>query len=100
MESGGGVTEHTLTFSDVTVTVDGASVTSPYTLTKDCTIVAASPVGDKFTRYGLVCNGTQYDGKTSPTISITSEDITISYYVYDSEPTISDGAVLTINYTA
>lgn len=99
MESGGGVTEHTLTFSDVTVTVDGASVTSPYALTKDCTIVAAAPPSDKFTKYGLTCNGKQYIGGPSQ-ISIMNEDITVSYYVSEEEASMDDSTVLTINYTA
>lgn len=88
MDSGrGGVTEHTLTFSDVTVTVDGASVTSPYTLTKDCTIVATTSTapyininGSSVTSYG-------------ETISISKSDIKILGHKGDTERSV------TINYT-
>lgn len=84
----------------MTVTVDGVSVTSPYTLTRDCTIDINAPVSDKFTKYGIVCNGKQYDIGTKPSISITNEDITISYYVYDGEASAVDQSGLIINYTA
>lgn len=93
------VTEHTLTFSGVTVTVDGASVTSPYTLTKDCTIVATGPISDKFTKYGLVCNETLYTAGTTSQISIANTDIKISYYIDDEWASV-DTTTLTINYTA
>ena len=61
----GGVTEHTLTFSGVTVTVDGASVTSPYTLAKDCTIVAETPAPGKPT-----------PSTPSPMITVNNQQIT------------------------
>lgn len=66
---------HTLTFSGyVSVSVDGQSVTSPYTLTKSCTIRITNT---KDTDFGIVINGTQYVFGTS-TIDLADSDIVIS----------------------
>ena len=103
MDSGGGVTEHTLTFSDLdSLTVNGSTVTSPYTLQNGDVIVATSPVGDKWNGYAIICNGELYktDG-TPPSISITNEDIVLSCTTYAYvDPTAAEAYVLTINYTA
>lgn len=103
MDSGGGVTEHTLTFSDLdSLTVNGSTVTSPYTLQNGDVIVATSPVGDKWNGYAIICNGELYktDG-TPPSISITNEDIVLSCTTYAyTDPTFEEAYVLTINYTA
>lgn len=98
----GGVTEHTLTFSGVTVTVDGADVTSPYTLQNGDVIVATSPVGDKWNGYAIICNGELYKTNSTPSsISITNEDIVLSCTTYAyTDPTFPEEYVLTINYTA
>lgn len=85
---------HTLTFSGVSVTVDGVAVTSPYTLTNSCTIVAEL-TADKPTPSTpppeLIVNGEQYAVDT--TIDISNSDITIKGYKGDT------GVVVTINYT-
>lgn len=65
----GGVTGHTLTFTGVTVTVDGVAVTSPYTLNKNCTIVASSDIG-------VSVNGdTSID---TPTMTLSDTDIVLA----------------------
>ena len=99
-KQGGGVTEHTLTFNNLdslTVTVDGASVTSPYTLTKDCTIVA-------------YVKAVLEPGLNSPTITINEELVTITTHTATVNINNSDvsifatkgdtGIEVTINYTA
>lgn len=99
-ETRGGVTEHTLTWNSLdtlTVTVDGASVTSPYTLTKDCTIVAAVVA-------------TMAPGLNSPTITVNDELVTITGHTATVNINNSDvsiyatkgdtGIEVTINYTA
>lgn len=66
---------HTLTFSGyVSVSVDGQSVTSPYTLTKSCTIRITNT---KDTDFGIDINGTQYVFGTT-TIDLADSDIVIS----------------------
>ena len=99
----GGVTEHTLTFSGLdSLTVNGSTVTSPYTLQNGDVIVATSPVGDKWNGYAIICNGELYktDG-TPPSISITNEDIALSCTTYAyTDPVLPEAYVLTINYTA
>ena len=91
MDSCGGVTEHTLTFSGgVTVTVDGASVTSPYTLTKDCTIEANYTLEDG----AVIVNGTSYSQST--TLNLSDTDISISGVDGSCSEFITDS----INYTA
>lgn len=85
---------HTLTFSGVTVTVDGAAVTSPYTLTNSCTIVAELTADKPIPTTPppeLIVNGEQYALDT--TIDISNSDITIKGYKGDT------GVVVTINYT-
>ena len=86
----GGVSSHTLTFSGVTVTVDGTSVTSPYTLTKNCTIRVISSDID----FGVKVNGVPYG--QSETISLSQVDITVGGRV----PSMGSQVVVTINYTA
>lgn len=96
MDSGGGVTEHTLTFSDVTVTVDGASVTSPYTLTKDCTIdVNVSQDSSGLFDSQLTINDTKYLSDASPlSLDLSQTDIDIIAIS-------GNGSIeATINYTA
>ena len=95
----GGVTDHTLTWNSLdtlTVTVDGAFVTSPYTLTKDCTIVAT-------------VKATMEPGLNSPTITINDELVTITEHTATVNINNSDvsifatkgdtGIEVTINYT-
>ena len=82
------MSSHTLTFSGVTVKVDGTSVASPYTLTKSCTIeVTTTDI-----MLGVVVNGqSSFD---SNTIALSDTDIDVS---------TARGAQLsqiTINYTA
>ena len=103
----GGVTEHTLTFSGVTVTVDGASVTSPYTLTKDCTIVVTpsesyiwESSGPKklYAHFLPIVNGTKYYSST--TVTLSSIDIAVSEEELQTEDTSPSSNVITIKYTA
>lgn len=86
----GAVSSHTLTFMDETVTVDGAAITSPYTLTKNCTIRVVSSSID----FGLKVNGVPYG--QSETISLSQVDITVGGRV----PSMGSQVVVTINYTA
>lgn len=88
---GGAVSSHTLTFSSETVTVDGSAVTSPYTLTKDCTIRVKS----KGANFGVKINGTSYG--ESETISLSGVDITVGGGMV---PSFGAQVVVTINYTA
>lgn len=97
----GGVTEHTLTFnnlSTLTVTVDGAAVTSPYTLTKDCTIVAAveATIEPGLNSPTITVNDEQYtaDGEHEKTVNISNSDVSIFATKGDT------GLAVTINYTA
>ena len=97
----GGVTEHTLTFSGVRVTVNGSSVTSPHLLQNGDTIVASvdgvPAKGDEQPWSIIYVNGETYtsDGYTTEDpIDINNEDIVISSVT---ETTSFD---LTINYTA
>lgn len=74
----GTVTGHTLTFgSELTVTVDGVSVTSPYTLTKNCTIVAATTNGSDLggTPPKMTVNDVAYGDDT--TIALSGTDISV-----------------------
>lgn len=96
MDSGGGITEHTLTFSDVTVTVDGASVTSPYTLTKNCTIVVnVSHSSSGLFDSQLTINDTMYLSDASPvSLDLSQTDIDVTAIS-------GNGSIeATINYTA
>lgn len=85
------MSSHTLTFSSETVTVDGSAVTSPYTLTKDCTIRVKSKGAD----FGVKINGTSYG--ESKTISLSGVDITVGGGMV---PSFGTQVVVTINYTA
>lgn len=87
------MSSYTLTFTtDVTVTVDGVSVTSPYTLTQSCTIVATrvSGIGD------IKVNGDDgtADGGGTHTISLSNTDIDIV-----STDIGAPEEVYTVNYT-
>ena len=89
-ETRGGVTEHTLTFSSdySEVTVDNVAVTSPYTLTKDCSIILKS-------QRRIFVNGDEYiDGET---ISVSNMDVTCTAA---GTPSIGYNNTVTINYTA
>lgn len=80
----GQVTGHTLAFTGVTVTVDGVAVTSPYTLTQNCTIVASSDIG-------VSVNGdTSID---TPTMTLSDTDIVLAE---NRNAVLSE---VTINYT-
>ena len=85
-----GVTEHTLTFSSgySEVTVDNAVVTSPYTLTKDCSIIL------KCARL-IVVNGE--DALDGDTLSLSDVDIDCTAR---GTPSIGYNITVTINYTA
>lgn len=100
LSRGWGVTEHTLTWNSLdtlTVTVDGASVTSPYTLTKNCTIVAT-------------VEATLVPGLNGPTITVNDELVTITDHIATVNINNSDVSIfatkgdtnieVTINYTA
>lgn len=109
MESGGGVTEHTLTFSGnyESVTVDGERISSPYTLTQNTTVVVtcspsyvwdSGPLGDVYDDYQINVDGQPYDEET---LSVTSKDINVEVlHQYPSDTTRNPTRTLTINYTA
>lgn len=89
VESGGAVT-HSLTFpsgKNVEVTVDGVSVTSPYTLTGNATIIVSCGNDN------LTINGTTYN--SSQTITLSGVDV-----VCESSLNAPDNITITINYTA
>lgn len=89
--------DRTLTFdSAFSVTVDGEPVTSPYTLTKSCVIVATNTEdGDPF---ASEVNGIAFGVLENYETDITDEDISLNWY-YSSMP--GPGTVgITINYTA
>lgn len=95
VENGGGgaVSSYTLTFTtDVTVTVDGVSVSSPYTLTQSCTIVATRVSGGG----DIKVNGDDgtADGGGTHTISLSNVDIDITCTGIGAPQ-----EVYTINYT-
>lgn len=89
------VTGHTLMFSGVTVKVDGTSVTSPYTLTQNCTIVATAKNAfyEVVVTAGSVEHHTDVDGNT---LSLTNTDISIT----ENNVTATKMNNVTINYTA
>lgn len=72
----GEVTEHTLTFTGVTVTIDGTPVTSPYTLNKNCTIVATANTAnyEVVVTAGSIEHHTDVDGDT---LTLADTDINI-----------------------
>lgn len=84
-----------MTFSGVTVTVDGTSVTSPYTLTQNCTIVATAnnAIYEVVVTVGSVEHHTDTDGDT---LSLTNTDINIT----ESNAGGTKMNYVTINYTA
>lgn len=87
--------DRTLSFaSSFTVTVNGTQVTSPYTLTENCTIVATNPSGDTAALY---VNGQTWSYVGS-SITITDQNIALSREGKE-EPAI-DPPSLTINYIA
>lgn len=89
---GGAVSSHTLTFDGYTVYVDGQTVTSPYTLTKNCQISVYS----KGAGFGVAINGQHYTAST--TISLSQVDITVGG---KNVPSMGDEQVIVrINYTA
>ena len=73
----GWTTGHTLTFSGVTVKVDGTPVTSPYALTKDCTIVATANTAnyEVVVTAGSIEHHTDVDGNT---LALADTDINIA----------------------
>ena len=73
------------------MTVDGTAVTSPYTLTKDCTIRVTS----QDSNHGMLINGLSYT--ESKTISLSKADIIVGGARV---PSIGTQVVVTINYTA
>ena len=86
----GAVTEHTLTYKQsvgITATVNGQTVTSPYTLTENCTIVISC------SNDYLTVNGTTYN--SSQTIALSGVDI-----VCESSLSAPGSVTVTINYTA
>lgn len=85
------VSSHTLTFDGYTVYVDGQTVISPYTLTKNCQISVYS----KHVGRGVAINGEHYT--TSTTISLSQVDITVGGAKV---PSMDEQVIVTINYTA
>lgn len=96
--TGGAVSSHTLTFSGGynSITVNNETVTSPYTLTQDCTIQITS-------NHHVTVNGVSYEAlptSESPRVlTISNQDIIIEVEkVGLSDPTYDYN--ITINYTA
>ena len=87
---GGAVSNHTLTFSTVIPTIDGVAITSPYTLTKDCTIVVPVTLEDT----DIKINGVTYSD--TATISIANQDIAMELVGGNNMSSYT----VTINYTA
>lgn len=83
---------HTLTFSDgITATVDGVSVTSPYTLTKSCTL--------NFTidSRSMKVNGSKvYSGETE-TFNLADVDVVVEITTGLGDPGTTTTAI--VNYT-
>lgn len=96
------VTGHTLTFGeDLEVKVNGTSITSPYTLTQNCTITASntnySDVGA--TPPSVTVNNTAYNNST--TVSISGTDVNIENTNRAVGLQFPWGQItVTINYTA
>lgn len=87
--------DRTLTFdSSFTVTVDGESVTSPYTLTKSCVIHASHPDGDTS---ALRMNGETWASLPYPLV-VEDENISLTWIGGMVNPGGPSG--LTINYEA
>ena len=84
---------HTLTFSaNASVTVDGVSISSPYTLTQNCTIILNQST--KYDKIILKVNGVEQP-ITSDTISLSNVDIDLE--IVRDDASIWD--TFTINYT-
>lgn len=87
--------DRTLTFdSSFTVTVDGESVTSPYTLTKSCVIHASNPDGDAS---ALHMNGETWASLPYPLV-VEDKNISLTWIGGMVNPGGPSG--LTINYEA
>ena len=85
---------YTLTFSsDVDVTVDGVTVTSPYTLTKSCTINVSTMVNPN-RNYYISMNGMEV---LSETVNFTDEDLDIHANTSSTGRTLELNAV--VNFT-
>lgn len=85
---------YTLTFaSDVDVTVDGKTVTSPYTLTKSCTINVSTMVNPN-SNYYISINGTEV---LSETVNFADEDLHIYANTSSTGRTLALNAV--VNFT-
>lgn len=84
------VSSHTLTFTSnrgVSATVNGASVTSPYTLTENATIIVSC------SNDYIEINGVRYT--SDETIALSDVDITCN-----SSLSAPGSVTITINYTA
>lgn len=92
------MSSHTLTFSGgySSITVDNEQVTSPYSLTQNCTIKIIS-------NHSVTVNGVEYDSlpeSESPRVlNISNQDITITV-ASSGLPDPLNSNDLTINYTA
>ncbi len=85
---------YTLTFaSDVDVTVDGKTVTSPYTLTKSCTITLSTMVNPS-SDYYISVNGTEV---LSETVNFADEDLNVYANTANTGRTLALNAV--VNFT-
>lgn len=95
---GGAVSSHTLTFSGGynSITVNNETVTSPYTLTEDCTIQINS-------NHPVTVNGVSYDALPSSesprVLTISSQDITVEVENVGLPNPLEDYNII-INYTA
>lgn len=97
MDSGGGVTEHTLTIEDqysygYAITVNGNNITSPYTLQSGDVIKV--PTATRTT----TINGTSYSTGDESILFITNEDIVITRT--GGEKTFDSVPFITIRYNA
>lgn len=85
---------YTLTFaSDVDVTVDDKTVTSPYTLTKSCTITLSTMVNPS-SDYYISVNGTEV---LSETVNFADEDLDVYANTASTGRTLALNAV--VNFT-
>ena len=85
---------YTLSFaSDVDVTVDGVTVTSPYTLTKSCTITLSTMVNPS-SDYYISVNGTEV---LSETVNFADEDLNVYANTANTGRTLALNAV--VNFT-
>ena len=85
------MSSYTLTFgSNVTVTVNGTNVTSPYTLASNATIVVTRASGT----HTVNINATEYYGDIT-SVALSDTDITIT----EGEGKSTNAISITINYT-